>query len=258
MAFSQRQPCIFTPQTLREALGLSFTYRERVRWLVGLSPLLAVTYTHVPRDSQIVDARGVADFRMHALGDEKRARFGAFAGDDALRGHPLLERTLFAGANPSLYLAVAEATVEVISLGRTRTTPMEALCLAPHEVPLAVELESGDAMYVQRRRAVSDGSASHDLMIAATLRFGEDGRVARARIALSIDGGRPIRARLAEHHLEGARPAGERMTTAARLCAEAIPPQDARSAAAARSAWTLGLALLKEAFQKRKENLRAP
>ena len=250
MAFSQRQISIFTPRTLREALGLSFTYRERVRWLMGSSSLLSLAYTHVPRDAQIVDVRGVADFCQPALGDENRVRFGAFAAEEALRGHPLLERTLFSAASASVYLAVSAAIVEIVSLGQTRTTPIDALWLAPHEAPLGISLNAVDEIYLQRRRTVCDGSASHDLVIGASFRFSTQGDIARVRIALSVDGARPIRARLAEHHLEGQRPAGARIATAARLCAEAIAPDDARSAAAARSALTLGLVVLKEACQR--------
>jgi CO/xanthine dehydrogenase FAD-binding subunit len=258
MAFSQRQISIFAPRTLREALGLSFTYRERVRWLLGTSSLLALAFTHVPRDSQIVDARRIADFRQPALGDENQVRFGSFAEEEALRGHPLLERTLFAAASPSLYLAVSRATVEIVSLGQTRTTPIDALWLSPHEAPLAIELHHSDEIYLERRRTVCDGSASHDLLIGASFGVGADGRIGRVRIALCVDGERPVRARLAEHHLEGQRPGGDRLATAARLCAQAIAPDCPRSAAAARSALTLGLLLLKEARVRFDEIARSP
>lgn len=247
MALSQPQLSIFTPRTLRDALGLSFTYREEVRWLIGASSLLALSYTQVPREARIVDARRLDDFRAHAFGDVK-IRFGAFADDGGLRNHPLLGRTLFAAASPAVYLAVADADVEVVSLGRTRTTPVDALVLAPHEAPLAIEFEHrAEDLYVQRRRTIRDGTASHDLVVGASFRIGEDGRASRIRIALSLDGSRPVRARLAEHQLEGERLSSDRTATAARLCAEAIDPADARTAAAARSALTLALALFREA-----------
>ncbi len=63
MAFSQRQLSIFTPRSLRDALGLSFTHREQVRWLIGTSGLLASSYTHVPREAQILDVRQLDEFR---------------------------------------------------------------------------------------------------------------------------------------------------------------------------------------------------
>ena len=258
MAFSQRQLSLFTPRTLRDALGLSFTYREQVRWLIGTSSLLASAYTHVPREAHIVDARGLDDFRACAIGDEQHVRFGAFATEDSLRGHPMLGQTVFAAASAALYLAVSEADVEIVSLGRTRTTPIDALVLAPHEAPLAIDLRRlEDDIYVQRRRTIRDGSASHDLILGASFRIGQDGVLARVRVALSIDGGKPVRARLAEHHLEGERLSSDRTATAARLCAEAISPQDARTAAAARSALTLSLALFREARDRCDKMIRS-
>lgn len=247
MALRQPELSIFTPRTLRDALGLSFTYREEVRWLIGTSPLLALAYTHVPREARIVDVRGLDDFRAHAFG-EGTVRFGAFSDEVGLRSHPLLKKTLFAAASASVYLAVADSTVEVVSLGRTRSAPIDSLVLAPHEAPLEIAFDhhEGD-IYVQRRRTIRDGIASHDLIVGASFRLGDDGRTTRVRIALSLDGSRPVRARLAEHQLEGERLSSDRTATAARLCAEAIDPADARTAAAARSALTLTLALFREA-----------
>ncbi|GEM_PF-1278675 len=247
MALSQPNLSIFTPRTLRDALGLSFTYREEVRWLIGTSSLLALEYTHVPREARIVDARRLDDFRSRAFGDVK-LRFGAFADEAGLRGHPLLGKTVFAAASAAVYLAVADANVDVVSLGRTRTTPIDMLVLAPHEAPLAVEFEHRpDDLYVQRRRTIRDGIASHDLVLGASFRIAGSGCADRVRIALSLDGSRPVRARLAEHHLEGERLSSDRTALAARLCAQAIDPADARTAAAARSALTLALALFREA-----------
>ena len=91
MAFSQRQLSIFTPRSLRDALGLSFTHREQVRWLIGTSELLASAYTHVPREAQILDVRELDEFRAAPVGDENKIRFGAFATKASLRGHPVLE-----------------------------------------------------------------------------------------------------------------------------------------------------------------------
>jgi CO/xanthine dehydrogenase FAD-binding subunit len=247
MAISQRQLSIFTPRTLRDALGLSFRHREAVRWLIGKSSLLATAYTHVPREAQILDVREVDDFRACAFGEGK-IRFGAFAAEESLRRHPLLGRTIFAAASSALYLAVSEADVEVVSLGTIRRTPIDALVLAQHEAPLSIEFDTQpDDVYVQRRRTIRDGTASHDLIIGATFRLGDDGRTTRVRVALTIDDGPPIRARLAEYHLQGERLSSERTSVAARLCAESIAPDDPRTAAAARSALTLGLALFREA-----------
>lgn len=250
MAFSQQHLSISAPRTLRDAFGLSFTHREQVRWLIGESPFLGLAYTHVPREAWIIDARRLHEFQARALGDESRVRFGAFAGEEGLRGHPLLERTLFAGASAAVYLAVADATVEVISLGRTRTTPIDALWLAAHEAPLAIELQHRESdLYLQRRRAIKDGAASHELVLGGSFRI-EDGEVVRLRLAFSLDGERPIRARLAEHHLEHYRLSSDRAAVAGRLCAEAIAPEDPRTAAAARSALTLALALFREARRR--------
>jgi CO/xanthine dehydrogenase FAD-binding subunit len=248
MAFSQRQLSIFTPRTLRDALHLSFSYREQVRWLIGTSPLLALAYTHVPSGAQIVDVRRLQEFRAPALGDETRARFGAFATEEALRGHPVLERGPLAASSAPLYLMVSDASVEVISLGHTRRAPIDALVLASHEAPVAIELHArDDEVYVERRRSVTDGAASHDLLVAAAFRLDGEGRTKGARIGMVVNGGRPIRARLAEHHLAHQRLAGDRMETAARLCAAAIEGADPQAAAAARSALTLALALFKDA-----------
>ena len=92
MALRQPQLSLYTPRTLRDAFGLSFTYREEVRWLIGTSPLLGLSYTHVPSDAQIIDARKLDDFRAHAFG-EGTIRFGAFADIDGLQTHPLLLET---------------------------------------------------------------------------------------------------------------------------------------------------------------------
>ena len=258
MAFSQRQLAIFTPRTLRDALGLSFTHREQVRWLIGTSTLLACPYTHVPRDAQIVDVRHLDDFRACATGDQHNIRFGAFASEESLHGHSLLAGTLFGAASAALYLAVSEAMVEVISLGVTRKTPIDTLVLSPHEAPLAIEFTpQPEDIYVQRRRTIRDGRASHDLILGATFRIADDGSMSRVRIALTIDDARPVRARLAEHHLEGQRLSAERAGMAARLCAEAIAPDDPRTAAAARSALTLGLALFREARDRCDKMIRS-
>lgn len=257
MALRQPDLSLFTPRTLRDALGLSFTYREEVRWLVGTSTLLGLEFTHVPREARIIDVRKLDDFRAHAFGEGK-IRFGAFADEDGLRGHPLLKGTLFAAASAAVYLAVADASVDVVSLGRTRTTPIDALVLAPHEAPVFIEFEHrAEDIYVQRRRAIRDGSASHDLVLGASFRLGGDYALSRVRIAFSLDGAPPARARLAEHHLEGHRISSDRTATAARLCAEAIEPSDARRAAAARSALTLALALFREARHRCDEMNRA-
>src|SRR5271166_3620185 len=86
---------IAAPRTLREALSVSYTHRERVRWLIGTSPLLGVAYTHVPRDAQILDARGVRDFTAAGSGESERLRFGAFTPEAILRTHPALQHILF-------------------------------------------------------------------------------------------------------------------------------------------------------------------
>lgn len=239
---------IVAPRSLREALSVSYTHRERVRWLIGTSSLLSAAYTHVPRDARILDARGVREFTAAASGEAARVRFGAFASEDALRAHPVLQRVIFSAADAVLRLAVADASVEVASLGKLRTVPIESLLLAAHEAPVTIQLDArGEDVYLERRRAMRDGDASHELILAAQLRIGEDGRLSRARVAFSLDGEPPIRSRLVEHHLEGHRLSSERSADAARLCAAAIVPGDARTAAAARSALPLSLALLREA-----------
>lgn len=248
---------IAAPRTLREALSVSYTHRERVRWLIGTSPLLGAVYTHVPRDAQILDARGVREFTAAGSGEAARVRFGAFASAAALRAHPVLERVLFGAANAALRLAVAEASVEIVSLGKLRMTPIDGLVLAVHEAPVTVQLGAGDEdVYLERRRAILDGEASHELILAAQLRAGDDGRLTRVRVAFSLDGEAPIRGRLVEHHLEGHRLSSERSGDAARLCAAAIVPSDARTAAAARSALPLALALLREARVRCDHNKR--
>src|SRR5262249_3860680 len=149
------------------------------------------------------DARNIADFTAPASGAAWRVRFGAFAPESALRDHPVLQNVLFGAASVPVALAIADARVEVISLGATRTTPIDSLLLAAFEAPVAIEINADNQdIYVERKRSIRDGKASHDLVLAASLRLREDGSLARIRIAFSIDGERPIRARLAEHHLE--------------------------------------------------------
>ena len=248
MAYAD-QLSISAPRSLGEALSLAHVHRERVRWLIGESTLLGLSYKLVPRESFILDARNVPELWAGPRADGPRFRFGAFASEARLRAHPITQRLISGEIPPMLALLVAGASVEVASLGRVRTRHLDALALAAYEAPVAVIIEApaADEVCIERRRAIRDGDASHELHTVAVFGVAPDGAIRRARIALAVDDLPPVRGRAAERHLEGHRLASERCADAARLCAEAIVPRDARSAAAARSALPLALSLLRQA-----------
>ncbi|MBV8150577.1 MAG: hypothetical protein JO101_06145 [Candidatus Eremiobacteraeota bacterium] len=238
---------IAAPRSLREALAVSLAPRERIRWLIGSNELFGFSYSLVPRDSYILDARGVSEFTAAPRRDGERIRFGAFAREAALQA-PSIREVLFGATPRMLALLVAGAFVEVASLGRLRSRPLDALVLAPYEAPVSIVFESNrDDLRFERRRSIRDGEATHEIEMIAALRLLDDGRVRNVRIGLAVDGKLPVRARLAEHALEGQRLNKERCLAAARGCAEAIVPASPQAAAAARSALPLAVALLREA-----------
>jgi CO/xanthine dehydrogenase FAD-binding subunit len=237
--------------SLREVNNAAFLHRERVRFHAGTSPLLGLSL-ETAVDGVAVDVAAVPELRTVTLAANGAATIGAFAGLDALRSAlPLLCPADATPANVRLRLALHDARVTVYGLGRTRSVPIEALAVAPHELPATIDVPPvrPGLGIAERRRATSDGSASFALAVTVALRISLLARFEQVRIFVDVDGA-VRRATDAEAVLDGKRCDRDLIPQAARLAAASIPASDARSSAIARSLQPLLLAALRDAFDE--------
>lgn len=253
---------IAAPATLQEALTLAYQHRKRTRWLVGKSDLLGLDYSSVPRDSFIIDARGVAEFRSIERFHEGLWGVGVFAPVASLDGHREIARTLVGETEmPLLRLLGLQAKLTIGMPGTTRTVGLASiyadgkLAIEPHEVPIALEVpkHSPGLAFAERRRATTDGAESYDLRLLICMQVGSLGRVEAVRIAIALDAGGPVRAssaeeRLANRRLGDRRAEADAFGEAARLAAGTFPSVDAKTSAVARALPALMLSALKEAY----------
>lgn len=236
--------------TLRDLNNLAFLHRERARFSAGTSVLLGVTLEPGQTDGIVIDVREVTDLYRVVPAAGGGATAGAFVSLAALAaGVPgvVPGDTTLAGAR--MRLALHDAHVVVYGRGSTRNARFDDLSCAPYEIPalIAIPPPAPGIGIAERRRATQDGAASFALGVSVALRVSLLGRFERVRVLVDLDGA-VRRTPAAEAALEGQRCERDRFPDVARLAAAAIPPDDARSSAIARSLLPLALAALRDAF----------
>jgi CO/xanthine dehydrogenase FAD-binding subunit len=236
---------------LRDVNNAAFLHRERVRFRAGRSALLGIALDPASGDGVAIDVADVPELRAIATSPNGSATIGAFATLEELSAAlPMLAPRDAAAANVRLRLALHGARVTVYGLGRTRTTAIEQLAVAAHELPATIDVPAirEGLGIAERRRATNDGSASFALGITAALRVSPLARFEQVRIFVDVDGV-VRRATTAEARLEGERCDRDLIPDAARLAAASIKADDARSSAIARAIQPLVLAALRDAFE---------
>jgi CO/xanthine dehydrogenase FAD-binding subunit len=148
--------------------------------------------------------------------------------------------------NVRLRLSLHDARVTVYGLGRTRVAPLDALQLAPYELPATIEVPASRAGLgiAERRLVTHDGAASFAIEVTVALQISLLARLEHVCIFVHIDG-QTHRAAEAEAKLERQRCDRDLFPEAARLAATISPGTGARSSAIGRA---LVLASLREAF----------
>src|ERR1700733_3269112 len=135
------------PGHLREALGLAFVHRGRIRWRAGKSGFLGVEY---PGEGEgvIVDVGDVPDFR-EIQSDRHGLRIGAFADIEHVAREPLIRSALgdapFGPDAARFRLGALGAQLIIAGMGATRTARLDTLAtreLPAKEIPLAVTLKA--------------------------------------------------------------------------------------------------------------------
>ena len=224
-------------------------HRERARYAAGTSELLGLEFAPRPADGFVIACRGILE--LSAIRRAPTATtVGAFVSLDAL----IAEAPDIVPVGTSIHaarlrLSLLDATVRVAGLGRTRVAPVDTLVLAPHELPIEIEIPpvpSGIG-FGDRGRRTNDGAASFTLGVSVALRASALGRFERVRIFVDFDGV-IARAPLAEAKLEKQRLDPGLFAEAARLAAYAIDAIDERTSAAVRAVTPLALAALRDAL----------
>jgi CO/xanthine dehydrogenase FAD-binding subunit len=237
------------PATLHEANGLGFLHRERARFFAGRSDILDLSLEPGPSDGFVIDVRGIAELTAVRVTDAA-TMIGAFAPLAAVCEHAALiapEGTTASALR--LRLSLLDAKLVVAGLGRTRSAPLDALNLAPHELPTLIEVPPtrGGTGFADRRRTITDRDASFTLGISVALRISALGRFENVRIVIDFDDAL-ARAQQAEAKLEKQPVDPGLFAEAARLAAFAIESTDARTSSAARSVTPLVMAALRDAL----------
>jgi CO/xanthine dehydrogenase FAD-binding subunit len=241
--------------SLREINDLAYLHRERVRFHAGESMLLGVALERRDGDGIVVDVREVAELREIGRAPNGMPVAGAFATRATLASE--LPAIAPVGATPAdlrMRLALHEPRVRVCGLGGSRIVPLERLALAPHELPVALELtppRPGLAI-AMRRRTMNDADASQSVGVVVALRVTLLARFQDVRVFVDLDGA-IRRAVEVEAQLEGRRCNRELFLEAGRIASNAIPTTGVRSSALARTLPPLVIAALREAFEAAKK-----
>jgi CO/xanthine dehydrogenase FAD-binding subunit len=237
-------------KTLRDVANFGFMQRERVRFTAGRSELLGVTIAPKPGDGFLVDVSAVEELRQISVAPNGTATVGAFVTPAQLAvAVPAVCPVDATPVNIRLRLALHDARVTVCGLGRTRVAPLDALQLAPYELPATIEVPAPRAGLgiAERRLVTHDGDASFAIEVTVALRISLLARFEHVRIFVHIDG-EARRATEAETKLERQRCDRDLFPEAARLAAMISPGTGTRSSAIARALPPLVLASLREAF----------
>jgi CO/xanthine dehydrogenase FAD-binding subunit len=236
--------------TLRAIGSLGFMYRERTRFFAGVSPLLGIALEPDGSVGTVVDVRGVAELRTVSGMPDGGVVAGAFVSLETLaQTAPAIVPPEATVAQARTRLALLGARVSVHGLGRTRIAPCDDLRLAPHELPVTIEIAAPRTGLgiAERRRTTHDGALSYTLGVTAALRVSALGNFEHVRIVVDVNG-ELLRATEAEKKLERTRCEAALFPDAARLAALVVDAQDARSSAMARALPPLVVASLRDAL----------
>jgi CO/xanthine dehydrogenase FAD-binding subunit len=243
------------PQHLREALGLAFVHRGRIRWRAGKSGFLGVEYPG-EGDGIIVDVGDVPDFR-EIQSDRHGLKIGAFADLEHVAREPLIRSALgdspFGPEAARFRLSALGAQLIIAGMGATRTARLDTLStrdLPENEIPLAVTLAADlpKVAFADRRIRRRDGVATFELRVFVALVLAGVHRIATATVAYTLDGAQPVALTQVADPLAGAMIAKGTFADAARLAADAFRGDDEKTNVLRRTVIPLVLAALKEAY----------
>src|SRR5471030_1291639 len=187
------------PRHLREALGLAFVHRGRIRWRAGRSGFLGLEYPG-EGDGMIVDVADVPDFR-EIQSDRHGLQIGAFADIEHVAREPLIRSALgdapFGPEAARFRLGALGAQLIIAGMGATRTARLDALATRelPHnEIPLAVTLKADlpKVAFADRRIRRRDGVATFELRVFVALMLSGMHRIGVATVAYTLDDGAPV------------------------------------------------------------------
>jgi CO/xanthine dehydrogenase FAD-binding subunit len=254
-------PKVARPRHLREALGLAFVHRGRIRWRAGKSGFLGVEYPG-EGDGIIVDVGDVPEFR-EIQSDRHGLKIGAFAELEHVAREPLIRSALgdapFGPEAARFRLAALGAQLIVAGTGATRTTRLDMLsarALPDNEIPLAVTLNANlpKVAFADRRIRRKDGVATFELRIFVALALNGVHRIGTATVAYTLDGGSPVDLTDVAAPLAGAMIAKGTFASAARHAADAFRGDDEKTNVLRRTIIPLVLSALKEAYDGSREN----
>jgi CO/xanthine dehydrogenase FAD-binding subunit len=243
------------PRHLREALGLAFVHRGRIRWRAGKSGFLGLEY---PGEGEgfIVDVADVPDFR-EIQSDRHGLQIGAFADIERVAQEPLIRSALgdtpFGPDAARFRLGALGAQVIIAGMGSTRVAGLDTLAtreLPANEIPLAVTLkaELPKVAFADRRIRRRDGVATFELRVFVALVLSGVHRIGTATVAYMLDGAPPVPLSAVADPLAGAMIAKGTFAGAARHAADAFRGDDEKTNVLRRTIIPLVLSALKEAY----------
>jgi CO/xanthine dehydrogenase FAD-binding subunit len=248
-------PKISRPRHLREALGLAFVHRGRIRWRAGASRFLGLEYPGVG-EGVVVDVRDVPDFR-EIRSDRSGLQIGAFADLERVAREPLIRSALgeepFGPDAARFRLAALGAKLVIAATGTTRTVGLGTLAerpLPPNEIPLAVTLGTAlpKVAFGDRRIRRRDGAATFELRVFVALGIAGFHRIGEATVAYTLDGGPPVALTGARDALAGAMIARRTFGAAAHRAADAFGGEDEKTSVLRRTIVPLVLSALNDAY----------
>jgi CO/xanthine dehydrogenase FAD-binding subunit len=243
------------PRHLREALGLAFVHRGRIRWRAGTSGFLGLEYPG-DGDGMIVDVCDVPDFR-EIQSDRHGVRIGAFADIEQVAREPLIRSALgdapFGPDAARFRLSALGAQLIIAGMGATRTARLDTLAareLPPNEIPLTVTLKADlpKVAFADRRIRRRDGVATFELRVFVALMLSGVHRIGTATVAYTLDGAPPVPLTNVAEPLGGAMIAKGTFAGAARHAADAFRGDDEKTSVMRRTIIPLVLSALKEAY----------
>jgi CO/xanthine dehydrogenase FAD-binding subunit len=257
-------PKVARPRHLREALGLAFVHRGRIRWRAGKSGFLGVEYPG-EGDGVIVDVADVPDFR-EIQSDRHGLKIGAFADIEHVAREPLIRSALgdspFGPEAARFRLGALGANLIIAGMGSTRTARLDTLAtreLPDNEIPLAVTLAANlpKVAFADRRIRRRDGVATFELRVFVALVLSGMHRIGSATVAYTLDGAAPVALPQVADPLSGAMIAKGTFAGAARLAADAFRGDDEKTNVLRRTIIPLVLSALKEAYDSSRAGVPA-
>ncbi len=243
------------PRHLREALGLAFVHRGRIRWRAGNSGFLGLEYPG-DGDGVIVDVGDVPDFR-EIQSDRHGVTIGAFAAMENVAREPLIRSAFgdapFGPEAARFRLGALGAKLIIAGIGATRTARLDTLvkrALPENEIPLAVTLSADlpKIAFADRRIQRRDGVATFELRVFVALTLSGVHRIGSADIAYTLDAAPPLPLPGVIESLTDTMIAKGTFAVAARRAADAFRGDDEKTSVLRRTIIPLVLAALKEAY----------